>query len=136
MNLTPCKCALKCFDKVSQSQRQKLFDGFWKTANFDVQNAYLSGWIKVLEVKRRYTDSPSSSWRRHSRIYYMYVQNGAVSTQIRKTAFLRIHSISNGRLYRALKAVEEAEGSPHQDQRGHHEPQNKTPAPKICKIPH
>ena len=103
MNLTPCKCALKCFDKVSQSQRQKLFDGFWKTANFDVQNAYLSGWIKVLEVKRRYTDSPSSSRRRHSRIYYMYVQNGTVLTLICKTAFLRIHSISNGHLCRALK---------------------------------
>lgn len=132
MDLTPCKCALKCFDKVSQSQRQKLFDRFWKPADFDVQNAYLSGCIKVLEVKRRYTSSPSASRRRYSRIYY--IQNGAVSTRICKTAFLRIHSISNDRLSRALKAVEEAEGSPHQDQRGRHEPRNKTPAQKIDSV--
>lgn len=114
---------------VTQSQRQKLFDGFWKIADFDVQNAYLTGCVKVVEVKRRYTSNPSASRRRHSRVYY--VQNGGISSRICKTAFMRIHSISNGRLSRALKAVEVSEGSPHQDQRGRHEPINKTPAQRI-----
>ena len=42
-----------------------------------------------------------------------------------KKAFLRIHSISNGRLDRALRAQIANDGSPHNDQRGRH-PANKT----------
>lgn len=43
-----------------------------------------------------------------------------------KKAFLRIHSISNGCLDRALRAQITNDGSPHNDQRGRHPPANKT----------
>ena len=119
---TPCGCSRKCFDVVSIQQRQQLFDGFWKISHFDVQNAYLCGCVKVVDVHRRYTQSASSR-RNYSRQYF--VSNGSVSIQICKIAFLRIHATSNGRRSRALQAMQKEGGTPHSDQRGRHEPSNK-----------
>ena len=70
--------------------------------------------------------------RTYSRVFY--VSNGSVSVRVCKTAFLRIHAVSNGRLNRALKAQQDAGGSPHQDQRGRHEPANKTKAEDIAAV--
>ena len=36
-----CRCNLQCDANVSPDQRKALLDGFWKTLNFDVQNAYV-----------------------------------------------------------------------------------------------
>ena len=82
-----------------------------------------------MDVKKRYTDNPSTSRRRYSRVFY--VQNGGMSARICKKAFLKIHAICNGRLSCALKAVEVSGGSPHQDQHGRHEPINKTSEERI-----
>ena len=43
-----------------------------------------------------------------------------------KTAFLRTHAVTNGRLSRVLKAYADNSGSPHSDLRGRHTPVNKT----------
>ena len=129
MDTAPCKCRLKCFELVDEAHRQQLFYGLWQTTDFNLQNAYICGCVKVLSVKRRYTDSPADSHRNYSRVFY--VQNGPVPVKVCKQAFLKIHAITNGRLNRALKAVEKNGGSPHQDQRGRHEPVNKTPTDKI-----
>lgn len=124
MDNTPCGCALRCFVAVPEAQRKRLFNGFWESASFDIQNAYICGCVKVVHVTRRYTTSGNSSRRSKSRLYF--VNNGSVSVKVCKTAFLRIHAISNGRLDRALKASAVLGGSPHSDQRGRHEPGNKT----------
>lgn len=116
----PCGCALHCFENA---QRKKLFDGYWASGNFNVQSAYLCGCVKALDVKRHYTGSQPSR-RSHTRVYY--VSNGTVSTRVCKVAFLRIHSISNGRLDRALRAQQKNSGSPCNDLRGSHPPANKT----------
>ena len=78
---------------MNQTQRQKLFDGFWRTEDFDVQNTYLSGCVKVVDVKKRYTDNPSTSRRKHSRVFY--VQNGGISARICKKALLKIHMVES-----------------------------------------
>ena len=49
-----------------------------------------------------------------------------------KTAFLTIFSVSNGRLSRALQAQAAGGGLPHCDQRGRHEPANKTPQERVA----
>ena len=49
-----------------------------------------------------------------------------MSTPVCKNAFLAIYAISNGRLSRALSKMKSV-GSPQTDQRGRHEPKNKTP---------
>ena len=122
---TPCGCPLKCFEKVSEGQRQTLFDGFWASGDFNTQNAYISGCIKVVEIKRRYTAKGAESRRSNSRVYY--VHNGAgISARVCRKAFLRIHGLSAGRVDRAIKAQCDSSGVPHIDQRGRRIPTNKT----------
>ena len=123
MGTTPCGCTLQCFDKIPEEQRKRLFTGFWETGDFNVQNAYICGCVRVLKTKRKYTKAPSSR-RKYSRVYY--VKNGAVSEQVCKSAFISIHGISSGRLERAISAQIKKSGSPHTDQRGRHTPGNKT----------
>ena len=110
--------------KSTKIRGKKLFDGFWAASDFNVQNAYMCGCVKVLEAKRRYTSQGSASRRSNTRLYY--VSNGRVSVRVCKVAFLRIHAISNGRLDRALKRQADSGGSPHGDERGRHAPANKT----------
>ena len=124
MDNTPCRCNLKCFEAVPEARRERLFEGFWRSADFNAQNAYICGCVKVVEVAKRYVESGAASRRTSSRVYY--VKNGRVLTRVCKVAFLRIHAISNGRLDRALKAQSESGGSLHNDQRGSHPPPNKT----------
>ena len=112
---TSCGCCRRCFERISEDTRKSLFDGFWKTANFDLQNAYLCGCVKVLNTKRKYTKSVESR-RSFSRVFY--VQNGDVSERVCKTAFLLIFAICNGCLGRGLTAQAEQGGTPHTDQRG------------------
>ena len=64
-----------------------------------------------MEVARRYTAAGSSSRRQRTRQFN--VKTGALSVRVCKVAFLRVHSVSNGRLDRALKAEEIT--SPHCD---------------------
>ena len=123
-----CCCTRRCFDRIPEDQRKILFDGFWKSGNFDVQNAYLCGCVKVINTKKKYAKGPKSR-RSFSRLYY--VQNRNVSERVCKTAFLSIFAVSNGRLSRAIKAQASEGGVPHTDQRGRHEPANKTPQERI-----
>ena len=123
MNNNPCGCALRCYDRVGRAQRQKLFDGFWGMGSFDVQNTYLCGCVKVINIKRHYTSNETSR-RKFSRVYY--INSSGVSARICKTAFLRIHGVSNRRLDQAIKDQLKQGGVPKQDQRGRHTPANKT----------
>ena len=109
-----------------EEQRQKLFDGFWRLADFNVQNAYICGCVKVLEVFRRYTSKRSLSRHSNTRIILYYMNNGRWDVRVCNTAFLRTHTVSSGCLSRALKAYADISGSPHADQRGRHTPANKT----------
>ena len=56
------------------------FDGFWQTGNFDVQNAYLCGCVKVMETARRYSGRGSES--RRSKTHGYYVNNRSISIKI------------------------------------------------------
>ena len=79
--------------------------------------------MKVVNT-RKPTVKLTSSRRLFSRVYY--VSTNSCSVSICKIAFLRIYSISNGRLARAVKAAQSEGGTPHCDQRGRHTPVNKT----------
>ena len=94
-----------------------------------MQNTYLCGCIKVLTTKRKYTKCFDSR-RTFSRLFF--VPNGEVTERVCKTAFLSIFAISNGRLSRALQAQATNEGLPHSDQRGRHEPGNKTSVERVA----
>ena len=131
MGSEPCGCALKCFDKISQDQRKCLFTGFWESSNFDVQNSYLCGCVRVMKAKRKYTKAATSR-RKYTRMYF--VKNGAISEEVCKAAFLGIHGISSGRLDRAIQAQIKTGGTLHCDERGRHAPGNKTTTDAIAFI--
>lgn len=131
-NGTSCSCPLRCCNKISEAERKKLFDGFWSTGAFNTQNSYICGCIKILEPKRRYTKTPSTSRRSYSRVYYL--NKGALSVRVRKLVFLRTFGISNGGVDRALKAKIDRNGSPPVDGRGQHEPANKTTDDDLARV--
>lgn len=54
------------------------------------------------------------------------MNNGRRDVRVCKTAFLRTHAVTNGRLSHVLKAYADNSGSPHSDLRGRHTPVNKT----------
>ena len=114
MNDTLCDCKLKCYYNITRGQRQQLFDGFWRSRNFNIQNAYICGCMKLLSTKRR-SSTEATSRCKFSRVYY--VKNSGVSTEVCKTAFLHINGVSNGRVNRALQASLKEGRTPHQDQR-------------------
>lgn len=117
---TPCACKLKCCSRITTVQRNT----YLITSDFNAQNAYLCGCIKVIDPKRRYQTSPNSSRHQYSRVFYKNRQG--VSVRVCKKLFLRTFAISNGRMDRALRAQLNEGGSLHMDQRGKHTPANKT----------
>ena len=126
---SPCGCKLQCYQNIPLEQRTKLFDGFWASGSYNVQNAYICGCVKITKVARRYTSQGDKSRRSFSRSYY--VTNYDVSTRVCKKAFLQIHGLSNGRLSHALEAQRNEGGTPALDKRGKHEPRNKTSKDKL-----
>ena len=124
MNEKSCGCALKCCEKLSTEKRKSIFSGFWALGKYDVQNAYISGCIQVKPVQHRFSPHSSTSRRGNTRLYY--VKDGEYSVRVCKTAFLLMHGLSNGRVSRVLQGVAHTGGFPKMDQRGCHEPPNKT----------
>ena len=83
-------------------QREALFTGYWSSHDFNTQNAYLCGCIKVVAIKRRYTTAGTASRRKQSRVYYVQCASG-MSVRVCRKAFLRIHAVSRGRVDHAIK---------------------------------
>ena len=123
-----CGCTQRCFEKVTEDKRKTLFEGFWKMGNFDLQNTYLCGCVKTITTKRKYTKREESR-RKFTRVFY--VSSGGISERVCKKAFLSIFAISSGRLSQALQAQVASGGLPHCDQRGRHEPSNKSPQERL-----
>ena len=94
---------------MSEEKWQNLFSWFWDRVNFNVQNAYLCGCVKVVDIAKRYTEKGSASRRSHTR----NINNGDVSVRVCIVAFLKMYEVSNGCLSRALKAQSASSGSPH-----------------------
>ena len=94
-----------------------------------MQNTFLCGCGKVMNTKRKYSKEVESL-RSFSRVYY--IQNGSVSEQVCKTGYLSIFAVSNGHVSHTLKAQAAEGGAPHTNQRGRHEPANKTSEERIA----
>ena len=124
MSEKSCGCALKCCEKLSTEKRKAIFSGFWALGRFDVQNTYISGCIQVKPVQRHYSPRSTPSRCGNTRLYY--IKDGEYSIRVCKNAFLLMHGISNGRVNRVLQGVARMGGFPKMDERGCHEPPNKT----------
>lgn len=49
----PCKCKKKCFENVSQDEKEVIFSKFWGLKEYDIQNAYLMGCMSTQNIKRK-----------------------------------------------------------------------------------
>ena len=79
---------------VNEPQRKKLFERFWKAGDFNIQNAVAVS--RVFKLPNVIVKSRAESRHANSRVYH--VRNERVSACVCKAAFLRIHTIINGRL--------------------------------------
>ena len=121
------KCCLNCASKLTDEQRQEIFDGFWALETWSAQNTYICGLVEQRQVDRRYSVEGNASRRQFTRDFYL-----SGSSRVCKTVFLATLDISNGRLSRALNSqIHAGDATPAIDNRGRHAPANKTPADQI-----
>lgn len=112
----PCNCKENCQNKISEQERQSMFQNFWKMADFSRQNAFLCGLIQKQEIKQRRPRKEGGVVRSGAFKYNLKLNNG-ISCTVCKKYFLQTYCVSNGRVARALKKVSEAR-SPGEDLRG------------------
>ena len=124
------KCRLNCASKLTDEQRQQIFDGFWALETWSAQNAYICELVEQRQVDRRYSVEGNASRRQFTRDFYLWSNEGSI--RVCKTVFLATLGISNGRLSRALNSqIHAGDLTPAIDNRGRHAPANKTPADQI-----
>ena len=108
----PCRCG--CFEKVGMDNIRQIFDEFWKTGDYNIQNEYLANVLKSVDVSRsRVKDRPSR--RKRSISYMVKCQNEFVS--VCAVAFRSIHDIRQGRVYSVIDKVSST-GIVEKDKRG------------------
>ena len=120
-----CKIDYEC-GSVSVAEQQGIFDSFWHSANFDLQNATLCSLIDERPVARRTVQSSNVSnasnakkrYKNLSRSYHLFTSGGR--KKVCKDLFLSTFGVSNGRLDRALKNRRANNGTIRTDQRGRH----------------
>lgn len=85
----PCKCILRCFDKISEDMRKKIFDEYWSLGDHSRQWDFIARYAKIFEKK---VATISNSRRSFSRKYYLPINNDEI--HVCKIMFLKTLSVS------------------------------------------
>ena len=85
----PCNCRYKCSERVTFSERHRIFSNFWKSPSWDIKSNYIISCTEVTATKRSYVNN---SRKKSSRVFKL---NGV---RVCKPVFLNTLGISNGRL--------------------------------------
>lgn len=121
-NLNNCLCPLRCCEKLSDEQRLKIFEHFYKTLKTkNEQTSFLVGSIDIQDKFRTYVRGPSK--REKTRYYYLRDETGS-NVRVCKKVFRNTLQVSDGGIDRALKGSSET-GVIKPDARGKHTPTNK-----------
>ncbi|CAH2211113.1 jg5609, partial [Pararge aegeria aegeria] len=131
----PCRCGLKCHDKVGAAQQKALFDRFYAMESFTLQSSYLFSLVKVLPKKRCsfLTDRRQTESRRSNTRVYTIPNSDGLYTTVCKEFFKKVFAVSDGRISRVLK-TKLSIPTPPIDRRGKHVPVNKTSEEKVQKV--
>lgn len=121
-----CNCRLKCYEKLSENERQKHFHSYWsEEKSVDVKRQFISSCIESQATMRsRKRDQDSNKSKEKSLLYYFTVNMERL--RVCKVMFLNTLSISNTVVINMLKKVEPG-GLVQQDRRGKQTSSNKTP---------
>jgi len=97
------RCCLRCSSRVTEEQRQVLFDTFYSMTTWEGQTAFIKQSIMEYEPKRRTTQADSNR-KGHSRAYYATVREGSHSNSVRvcKKMFMKTFDINTARIHYAL----------------------------------
>lgn len=123
-----CGCKYRCIPELGTPEsRKKVFDHFWKLADFTKQNAYIAQTVVLVPVVQKDEEKVIERFTRtYTRIYNVQFKPSEETVRVCKMAFLQLHGLSNGRVDRVLQAVACQSPFALQDRRGHHSPKNKT----------
>lgn len=125
-----CNCKKRCYEKITELERRKAFEQFWKMGAFSAQNAFICGLVKQVGIKRSRPRNEVRNPKTKTNAYF--VNNELLSENVCKKYFLQTFQISNGRLERALQRGRSS--SPGEDLRGKHPPSNKTQDEKVLEV--
>ena len=91
---------------MSEAERKRIFDDFYKLANHDSQNKYLYGLVKRLVPKQRRPRSGTANKtpRRNSFKYHVRLSSGD-HVKVCKLAFCQIHSIGKRRVENVCEKI-------------------------------
>ena len=95
-----CHCSYKCSKKISDEERQRIFQKFYDLGNHDAQNKYLFGLISVADVKRRTVSTGRP--RTRTIVYQIRMKDGGLK-QVCKNSFCNIHAIGKKRVERLVE---------------------------------
>lgn len=111
---TPCKCRMKCLEKISEEMRKELFGYFWSLGDKNRQWDFIARYVKTFDKK---VSTNSSSRRQLSKKYYFPIKNEEI--QVCKIMFLKTFSISEKIVTNVSKKLAVSPVIP-SDQRGLH----------------
>jgi len=88
----PCKCRNKCFEKIDEETRKRIFDEYWSLGDHSRQWDFVARYV-VISDKKVSTNSSYTSRRQFSRKYSLPVQNNGIES-VCKVMFLKTIGIS------------------------------------------
>ncbi|GFO09505.1 hypothetical protein PoB_003601000 [Plakobranchus ocellatus] len=114
-----CRCRLKCFDRVNETQRGIILKAFNDLENAQLQDAYLGSCVNSIPLKRKRPRNGAKSTVKGSRkwTYEYCVKPETIKVKICFKAFMSLHGIG---LTRAKRVRTPGIALPLPDQRGRH----------------
>lgn len=100
---------------VSEEERKLVFDNFQKMGSYTRQNAFLCGLLHQVEVNQRRPQNHTRQSKKFIHLYYLHKANETI--RVCKQFFLGTFCVSDRRVCRSLKKVEQGK-SPGEDLRG------------------
>lgn len=82
-----CKCRKHCFDKITEQDRKKIFESFWKIGTRSAQNAFICGLVKQVVPEHHRPTTGNKNRRSSSNKFYLTVDG--TSKQVCKKYFFR-----------------------------------------------
>ncbi|KAF2886917.1 hypothetical protein ILUMI_19256 [Ignelater luminosus] len=112
-------CAFKCSTKITEEERKRIHDDFWKKLDDEKKSHFYSKHIKQLLAKRKRTESEFSR-KSFSYEYFFEIHN--VRTRVCQEYFLNTLNISKQRVYYFFKKVQhKTTNTPRSLLRGQHQ---------------
>lgn len=122
----PCTCKMKCFEKLSEENRQQIFKSYWcEQSTSHVKRQFIISSVHRQPIERDRKKILNSGKGKEHTLSYYFNADGTNRMKVCKVMFLNTLCISNKVVINAFKNLQPG-GIVKHDQRGKHAPSNKT----------